>query len=135
MPRDMGSGALLLIAFHHCCVGAASFSRVQNCCVRGGDHEMKTAIGFVLIAAFTALAAFNVTHGVNIVLGGICLAFIWVGIAGWMGGEPNLIRKTLPQIYQHFRQHGRTPLPALSKAIRAAALLLAIASVAYYFAH
>jgi len=30
--------------------------------------------------------------------------------------SPNLTRKTLPQIYRHFREHGRTPPPPLSKA-------------------
>jgi hypothetical protein len=73
-------------------------------------------------------------HRVNIALSGVCLASIWAVVADWIGGRPVMHKKTIPQIYQSFRQQGVAPLPPLSKAIKAAALLLAIAAVDYYFA-
>ena len=95
---------------------------------------MKPTAGFIVIALATAVTAYNVADGVNIALAGVGLASIWAIVADWMGGRALMYKKTIPQIYQSFRQERVTPLPPLSKAIKAAALLIAIASVAYYLA-
>jgi hypothetical protein len=53
-----------------------------------------------------------------------------VVVADWLGGR-QMYSLRLGQIYQRFRA-GVAPLPPLARGIRNAALLLAVAVVAYY---
>jgi hypothetical protein len=98
------------------------------------NKNLRVLVSFVAMGAWVFLCALNVAHGTSVPVGGLGAASGLFLIGGWLGGRMTFNNKSLGEIYRLIKARQLPPMPPLATAIQTVALLMAVASIAYYFA-